>query len=452
MVTLVTGFKDRKVELEDITRILNSEKFEFLVVFGRRRVGKTALILKAVEKKKHVYFLSETIENIPRFINTCASVVPDITKIKPDFHALLDHLKDKLDVLVIDEFQYLAGEQTNVLATLQSMIDGPLKDTRLKLVIIGSSISMMNAHVLSSPSPLYGRKTAALKLGPVSFTEMQSFFPGRSFNEVLDIYAFSGGIPYYMNMIDASKDFWSWLDEELHRPTCFMDQELEFLMRYEFTKPDTYMRIMDAVALGCTRMNDIATRLNLKTTDLTVYIHNLLSVDFITKEIPVTDAPRSRNGRYFVKDRFMAFWYRCILPNKSALEQRILGASTIKPRFDMYLGAVFEDVARQYLIAVRPFTFTSIGRWWWKDSEIDLIAYDEPSATMTCIECEWSDNVRPVDLIQPLVEKMKLVPLKRGTERILLFARSFTSTVTSFNGHEVRCIDAASIEMAIKPG
>ncbi len=449
-MTITNEFKDRRKELEDITRILNSERFEFLVLFGRRRVGKTALILKAIEQMKYVYFLSETIENMPRFISTCANVVPDITKLKPDFHTLIEYLKDKLDVLVIDEFQYLISEYPNILALLQSLIDGSLKDTRLKLVIIGSSVSMMNAHVLSSPSPLYGRKTAALKLGPVPFTELHAFFPGSSFAELLEIYAFSGGIPYYINMIDASNGFWSWLDEELHRPTCFMDQELEFLMRYEFTKPDTYMRIMDAIATGCTRMNDIATRLNLKTTDLTVYINNLLLMDFITKEIPITDGPRSRNGRYFVKDRFMAFWYRCILPNKSALEQRILAASTIKPRFETYLGAVFEDAVRQYVIAARPFPFTSIGRWWWRNNEIDLIAYDEPSATMTCIECEWSDNVRPVDLLQPLVEKMALVPLKRGTERIYLFAGSFTSTMTSFSGRDVHCIDATEMGKIMK--
>nr|MDO8088621.1 ATP-binding protein [Candidatus Sigynarchaeum springense] len=446
---MTSSFKDRRKELEDITRILDSEKFEFLVVFGRRRVGKTALILKAIEQKKHVYFLSELIENMPRFISTCANVVPDITKLKPDFHTLLEYLKDKLDALVIDEFQYLVNEYPNLPSLLQSLIDGQLQDTRLKLIIIGSSISMMNAHVLSSPSPLYGRKTAALKLGPVSFTELPAFFPRSSFAELLEIYAFSGGIPYYMNMIDASKGFWSWLDEELHRPTCLLDQEIDFLMRYEFTKPDTYMRIMAAIATGCTRMNDIATRLNVKTTDLTVYITNLLSVDFITREIPITDSPRSRNGRYYVKDRFMAFWYRCMLPNKSALEQRILGVPTIKPRFDTFLGGVFEDVVRQYLILTRPFPFTSIGRWWWKDNEIDLIAHDEPSATMTCIECEWSDNVRPVDLLEPLVEKMGLVPLKRGTERIYLFARSFTSTVTSFSGHDVRCVDAAEMEKVI---
>ncbi|MEX2682126.1 MAG: ATP-binding protein [Candidatus Sigynarchaeota archaeon] len=446
---MASGFKDRMKELDDITRILNSEKFEFLVVFGRRRVGKTALILKAIEQKKHVYFLSEIIENMPRFISTCANVVPDIIKLKPDFHTLIEFLKDKLDVLVIDEFQYLVGEYPNMPTILQAVIDGQLKDGRLKLVIIGSSVSMMNAHVLSSPSPLYGRKTAALKLGPVSFIELHAFFPEASFIELLEIYAFSGGIPYYMNMIDASKGFWSWLDEELHRSTCFLDHELDFLMRYEFTKPDTYMRIMDAIATGCTRLNDIATRLNLKTTDLTVYVNNLLTVDFITKEIPITDGPRSRNGRYYVKDRFMAFWYRCILPNKSALEQRILGASTIRPRFETFLGGVFEDVVRQYLIAARPFPFTSIGRWWWKDNEIDLIAYDEPTATMTCIECEWSDNVRPVDLLQPLAGKMALVPLKRGTERIYLFARSFASTVTSFSGYDVRCIDATEMERYI---
>ncbi|MBN2153552.1 MAG: ATP-binding protein [Candidatus Lokiarchaeota archaeon] len=444
------GFRNRVVELGDIARILDSEKFEFLVVFGRRRVGKTALILKAIEHKKHVYFLSEVIENMPRFISTCAHVLPDITKTKPDFHTLIEYMKDKLDVLVIDEFQYLVGEYPSVPTVFQAVIDGQLKDSRLKLVIIGSSVSMMNTHVLSSLSPLYGRKTAALKLGPVSFTELLAFFPGSSITELLEVYAFSGGIPYYMNMIDASKGFWPWLDDELHRPTCLFDQEIDFLMRYEFTKPDTYMRIVDAVATGCTRMNDIATRLNLKTTDLTVYINNLLSVDFITKEIPITDGPRSRNGRYFVKDRFMAFWYRCILPNKSALEQRILGASTIKPRFDMFLGAVFEDAVRQYLIAARPFPFTMIGRWWWKDNEIDLVAYDEPSATMTCVECEWSDNVRPVDLLQPLLAKIALVPLKRQSERIFLFARSFASAVTSFSGHDVRCVDAAEMEKTIQ--
>lgn len=443
-------FLDRARERSDISTILRSRKFEFLIVYGRRRVGKTALVMECIKSLRHVYFLAEKIENMPRFIDACATVAPGILNIKEDFHAIFDFMKDKTDVIVLDEFQNLVAEHPNVPATLQSMIDGPLKATSLKLVIVGSSISMMNSLVLSSPSPLYGRRTAALKLGPVPFFDLHAFFPRLSFHQLLDIHAFCGGIPYYLNLIDPEMGFWTWLDEELRKSTCFIDHELDFLMRYEFTRPEMYMRVLDAIAKGSTKMSEIASKLHVKSTDITPYLRTLLDTDFVTREAPVTDRKGARNSQYRVQDAFVAFWYRCILPHKSALEQRILRASTLKPLFQSYLGAIFEDVVRQYMLRFQPSPFTMIGRWWWKDHEIDLVAFDEHSGTLTCIECEWSDNVHPAALLKPLMEKMGHVPLQRKRERMMIFSRSFKTRIGEWEGREVTCIDAADMDGAMK--
>ena len=221
-------------------------------------------------------------------------------------------------------------------------------------------------------------------------------------------------------------------------------------MRYEFMKPEMYMRILQAVATGCTRLNDIATRIHAKTTELPPYIDNLMDVDFIFKEYPVTETPRSKKSRYYLKDNFMKFWFRFIFPNLSRIEQGIFDTSSIQALYPEYLGHVFEDAVRQFIIKTRQFPFTMIGRWWWRDVEIDLVAHDDPSGTTTFIECKWNDGVDPVPVIEALEEKAKLVQLPQAKKVFMIFARSYSRILSSWKEIPVHCIDVAFMEREIK--
>ena len=421
-----------------------------IVVYGRRRIGKTFLLQYCLKDKNIVYHLSERINNLELFCNNCAVAVPDVQNLKQDFRIIIDFVKDKVDVLVFDEFQNLIQEDKNYPYVLQSLIDTKLRFSNLKLVLIGSSISMMKSHVLSDPSPLFGRKTASLKLTAMTFLDLVHFFPKKSFEEWMDIYGFADGIPFYLDMIDPERPFWEWLQEEIQKKTSFLKNEMEFLLKYEFVKPEMYMRILEKIAFGNTQLKDIATKLDVKTTDLTPYVSNLLELEFIKKERPYGEPPSSRKTRYYLKDNFLKFWFRYIFPNLSQIELGLFSIEKIKELYPVYLGFIFEEVVFQYLIKIKPFEFSNIGRWWWRNIEIDLIAFDDRSKTATFVECKWSDGVNPERICKSLLEKILSVKIQKSAYNIVIFAKSFQKNIRSYQDIPVQCVNTNEMFHKIK--
>jgi AAA+ ATPase superfamily predicted ATPase len=161
------------MELETLKMHLSSNKFELLIIYGRRRIGKTELISQATKDMKRIYYLATTRKNLERFYSLCSKHFPEISKLKMDWETLFDFLKDKVDVIIIDEFQNLIEEDKNILSVFQSIVDLILKNSKVKLILIGSSVSMITSHVLSYKSPLYGRRTGSMEVKPVSFFDLK---------------------------------------------------------------------------------------------------------------------------------------------------------------------------------------------------------------------------------------------------------------------------------------
>ncbi len=421
---MIIQFKDRKNELKEITRILNSDKFEFLVVYGRRRVGKTELVLKATEKKKKIYYLASEENNLERFYETCLKEEVKIAEVKKDWEVLINFLKDKIDVLIIDEFPNLIKEQPTILSLFQSLIDTNLKKTNLKLILLGSSVSLITSKILSYKSPLYGRRTGSLNLKPVKFFDLKEFF-NYSIKELMEIYGFADGIPYYLIKID--KPFWEWLGNELQKEIGFLRDEMLFLTKYEFENSGTYMLVLEAIANNKTKLNDIRNFVKLERTDLSPYLKNLVEVNFIERVVPITENVKSRLGRYYISDNFIRFWFRFIYPNLSALESHTFDVSILKKEYASYLGAVFEKVVKQFLSEKKIFNLTKIGKWWYKENEIDLVALNENTKEIFFCECKWSENVDAEEVLKKLKEKASLVKWenKNRKESYAVFAKSF---------------------------
>ncbi|MHA1894799.1 MAG: ATP-binding protein [Candidatus Helarchaeota archaeon] len=445
----IIKFKDRKKEVSELSDLLNKPTFQFIIIYGRRRIGKTMLALHTTRSTNRVYFLAEKIENLPRFVKACSSIVPEIVNLKNDFHLLLNYLKDKVDIIIIDEFPNMVSENENILNIFQNSIDTDLKNSSLKLIVLGSSISLMTSKVLSSPSPLYGRKTASFKLSPISFLDLGEFFPGKNLEELLEIYGFADGIPYYLEQINKEEPFWDWLNKNLKLRSTFLKDEIYFLMRYEFHKPENYLRILRAVALGNTKMNQIAMASKMKITDIPPYLNTLIEVDFIIKQIPFGEKLISRSGRYFLNDNFLKFWFRFIFPNLSSIEQGIFDVELIKSQYNQYLGPIFENVVQQFLIEKKIHPLTRIGRWWWKAHEIDLVGFDEKTRSAIFVECKWQNSIKPKTIAAKLVEKIPHVRLKYDSAKILLFAKDFTEKITEFEGFEVECWDLDRMQALI---
>src|SRR3989344_7824747 len=439
-------FKDRRVEMKELKDTLDKKGFAFEIIYGRRRIGKTELILQATKNKKRVYYLATGENNLERFYNVCVDFDKNIGKLKKDYEVLFDYLKDNTEVVIIDEFQNIIKENLEFLKLFQAIIDIKLKNSNLKLFILGSSVSMMTSKVLSYQSPVYGRKTASLKLKNISFLDLKEFFPKADAEEIIRIYGFADGIPFYLIKID--KSFWNWIEDELKREKGFLRDEVDFLMKLEFEDSSTYKLILNAIANGKNTINEIKDFIKVRRTDITPYLRNLIEVDFIKREVPVTENKKSRFGRYYLKDNFLKFWFRYIYPNLSSLEQGIFKIENIKRDYSAYLGSIFEEVVKQSFTSFEFFDFSKMGRWWHKDKEIDIVALNEESREALFGECKFQDNVDAKKIVFELKNKVQYFNWNNNKRReyFAVFAKSFKNKIKEFNDRKVYCFDLKDIE------
>lgn len=417
-------FVNRKRELKTLNDALEKNSFEFYVVYGRRRIGKTSLVLRAVDDKKAVYYLAIEGSNIEKFKNVSSMTSPEIQYAKEDFEAFFNFLKDR--IVVIDEFPNLIKENPKVVSEFQMIVDVLLKDTKTKLIFLGSSISMMESAVLSYSSPLFGRKTGQIKLKPMKFSEITDFYPNASIEELVEIYGFADGIPFYLGKTEYP--FWKWLDDEVKRTDSFLKTEIDFLMKYEFKETRTYKKILEGIALGNTRLGEIKDYCGFKGTDISPYLKNLMETDFVERETALFDSVKSRKSRYYIKDNFVKFWFKFIYPNLSFIEEGIFSAAEIKNSYDTYLGRVFEKICREFLIENThkiPFKFTKIGRQYGNipgakkgenQYEIDIVALNENDKKILFAECKWKklDEDQARNILRDLKEKSGFVNWKNG--------------------------------------
>lgn len=411
-------FIDRENELKALSESMAREE-PLMIVYGRRRVGKTALALQFSENMKRIYFLARESGNLKKFVETAADTVPDISNIKEDWETLFRFLDGKVDLIIIDEFQNLIKENKEILSTFQAIVDLYLKKT--KLLILGSSVSMITSKVLSYQSPLYGRKSLSLKITPLDVFESIRFYPGISPEEMVNIYGLTDGIPYYLKKV--CPPFEKWIDNELINPT-FIRDEMDFLLRYEFDEPSTYKYILEAIANGNTDMGRIKNYCGFKKTDITPYLRNLITVGMVTRKVPITETKRTRKGRYYLSDNFISFWFRFIYPRLNKIEEGLLRFKDFKQEYNSYLGFVFEKVAYQYIAKKRPWQFTRIGKWWDKQNEIDIVTLDENRKKITFCEVKWKDVSNPERIIDELIKKSENV-YPNMKKSYVLFAKSF---------------------------
>ena len=427
---IIMKFVDRKEELKVLKDRLNSDDFELVIIYGRRRIGKTRLVLESVKNREHVYYLAVEGNNLKHFKRFASKVVPEVAYAQEDWESYFHFLKDK--IVIIDEFPNLIKENPKIVSIFQRIVDLELKNTKTKLILLGSSVSMMSNKVLSYKSPLYGRRTASMKLKPLKFFYLREFFPNLSWEELVEIYGFADGIPYYLEKVRPP--FWKWLEEELKKPDTFLKDELDFLMKYEFSDVTTYKKILEAIAFGKNTPKEIRDYVKARHSDIAPYLSNLIETEFIVRRVPVTEGIKSKKGRYYISDNFVAFWFRYVNPNLSAIEEGIFDVDEIRKDYSNYLGLIFEEVARQFLIELNkrkmlPFRFSKIGGWWHKGEEIDLIALNEMEKKALFVEVKWSAlEERDVDrILKDLEEKAEKVGLDDFTKFYGIVAKSVES-------------------------
>lgn len=445
-------FIGRERELGALERLYASGKFEFAVIYGRRRVGKTALINHFIGDKKAIYFTgveSNAKQNLKNFSD---SIIEYTSGIEADssfasFQAALEYVfrlseRERL-LLVIDEYPYVARSSASLASTLQLLIDKYKDTSRLMLILCGSSMSYMEDHVLAYKAPLYGRRSAQMKIQPFDFFETCRCLSSFSDEDKALIYGIVGGTPQYLLQIDGAKSVEENIKNTFLNPMSFLYEEPVNLMKQEVREPSVYTAIITAIAGGASRMSEISGKVGEDTNICSAYIKNLISLGIVQKETPYGErAPRK--SIYSIEDNMFRFWYRFIPDNSSMIARGAadLVYRRIEPKLSDYMGRVFEDICKQYLwrqlLAGKcQVEFTSLGRWWGNDpvgkcqAEIDIMG-EENGDTALFAECKWTNERVDLGILESLTRRSGLFHYKNV--HLYLFSKS---------GFTKGCIDAA---------
>ncbi len=413
-------FIDRFDELKSLNREYQKEGSSFSVIYGRRRVGKTALIEEFIKNKPHIYFYATEVninlqlelfsKEITRFFSLPKEFKFDSFENAFSFIAT-QNLKEKL-IIVIDEFQNLIKVDKTFSSILQKLWDIYLSKSNIYLILCGSVISMMYSEVLNYNAPLYGRRTNSIHLKPIKFRYLKDFLPTLDVDTLLKVYASFGSVPKYLLLYDQNLSFEENLKTQILDKNSYLYNEGYFLLKQEINETSTYFSILEVISKGDSKIGNIASSLGLNASFLTRYLNKLIELNILEKEIPITEKNplKSKFGRYKIKDKFLNFWFYYVYKNMSFLEigetEAVL--KEIELNFvDRFVSFAFEDVIKELLIEtpqkLLSFKPLKVGRWWNNKEEIDIVAFDDENIAF--IECKYQEKVDKEKVLKKLIQK-----------------------------------------------
>ncbi|MDR3576070.1 MAG: ATP-binding protein [Anaerolineaceae bacterium] len=439
-------FVNRVSELDLLEKRYASGKAEFFVLYGRRRVGKTELMAHFCQDKRSVFFvadlgseislrtaLSGAINRIlfgPNQLNAVYSTWEDL------LYALSQAAQTERLVVVLDEFPYLVTAHPPLATILQRIWDQTLKNSQIMLILCGSYIGMMEETVLGYQAPLYGRRTGQYLLEPLQFKDARLFYPKFDSEDQVRAYAVYGGTPAYLNTLQPQLTLNENILDGILSRGSFLYDEVRFVLQQELREPRNYFAILQAIAAGKTRLNEIKQATAIE--GATAYLDTLQQLRLVERVVPVTETQpqKSRRGIYRLKDHYLRFWFRYVHPNRSQLERggaNIILENQIMPEIDHFTSLTFEEVCQQFfwqsgLSGKLSFVPTNIGSWWKANEEVDLVVVGESNAIL--VECKWTSKPIGIDILADLEEKAKLVgpELENRRVRYALCSRSGFTT------------------------
>ena len=439
-------FVDRELEMETLKNEYARDGSALVVLYGRRRVGKTTLISEFIKDKKALFFLASEEaeaqnrnafkEKVAEFIDSDLLRSADIKNWDVLFKAIMDTPFESKPVIVLDEFQYLGKANPAFPSIFQRIWEEILKDKSVMVILCGSLISMMESQTLAYGSPLYGRRTAQIRLKQIPFGYYHEFFPSKSRRELIEMYAVTGGVPKYIELFSESKDIYSAIQKCVLNRSGYLYDEPHFLLQQEVSEVGSYFSIIKAIAAGNSKLSAISSILEIKSTSLTKYLKTLIDLDILEREVPITEenAEKSKKGLYKIKDNYLRFWFAFVYPNMSFIESghsRIVMNKIKKSLVKNHIAFVYEDVCKERMWELNaedvwPFNFSKIGRFWDSKDEIDIVALDPEGKNLILGECKyWTDPVG-VSVLRDLEAKTDAVPWERNRRKVwyVLFSAS----------------------------
>lgn len=457
-------FVNRREELRILDDHLSRPGPALFVLYGRRRVGKTALLERVLDAREgaayHVATQSTLIDELGRLSATLARAWQQpLLGIQPltSTAALMAALESAPPgVLVIDELPYLIESDPALPGLLQASWDRRLSHGGLKLIVCGSSISMMESTFFSRRGPLFGRRTGQLRLGPLAPQHLAEIFPWRTV-DVLELAALFGGVPGYLNRLDPQADLLTNLSNHLLRRGEPLYEEVPFLLREELREPRVYHAILAAIAAGATRFGEISSKIGLDRANLSRYLGVLAELGLVTREVPVTEPnpEKSRKGLYRIADPFVATWFALVHPNRDLIERGLIDEVLRERIMPALPGLLSRSVERVFvellrgsaLVAEIPFQPAYAGRYWSPTTELDVVLLDaERRAALVC-ELKWTRQPVGTELLDHLRARTAREPALAGMDRTYAIISRAGFTGRRRPGPDERLIDAGALEL-----
>lgn len=441
-------FVDRVQEMNTLENEYLRSESSLVIVYGRRRVGKTSLINEFIRRHEgfNLYFLAtqeSELQNLTAFKTQVADKTGNELLKSADvdwlsvFKVLADYKTEERKIIVLDEFQYLGNSNRAFPSVVQKVWDTILKDANVMLILCGSLVTLMKQQTLEYSSPLYGRRTAQIKLKQIRFSHYGEFFPDLSEEDLIPFYAVTGGVPKYVESFENVDNIYEAIRRNVLNKQSYLYEEPFFLLQNEVSEIGSYFSVIKAIAMGNHKLADISAYINIKQTSLTKYLKILTDLDLIEREVPVTEKnpEKSKMGLYRITDNFISFWFKFIYPYRSYLErgeEEYVIEQIRKMFIPNFVSYVYEDVCREKMWQFASenkwdFRFDRLGRYWGPIcGEVDLLAIDTVGRNMIIGECKYSDSPKGLEVFNSIIEKgnkMK-TEAKCDTVKYIIFSKS----------------------------
>ncbi|RLE99010.1 MAG: hypothetical protein DRJ63_06545 [Thermoprotei archaeon] len=426
-------FVNREEELKSLEEVYSSGKSALVIIYGRRRIGKTFLINFFARNRDSIYLI---VNYEDRELALRDLTRQFLRQVKMPYKPLIESFADLYNLfplsgarlIVIDEFQRLWG--TGGVTELQSTWDSELSRKDIVLVLAGSAVGMIEKIGLSYEAPLYGRASKIIKLKELDYRSARVFMQNFSPVDKVRCYSIFGGIPGYLALIDDRASLMKNIENLVLKTGAPLREEPFNLLAMELREPSRYMKILEVMAEGATKLGEIADKAGIKVNEVGKYIRVLQKeLDLIEKKYPLMEEGRKGKARYYIRDSFFQFWFKFIRPNIHLLElglhKKVL--NIIERKIDEHASIAFEKIALQHMALQAKkgkMSFNKIGKWWNGETEIDIVALDEKEKRVYFVEVKWTN--KPVDkrVLYSLISKSENFKWKKRENIYIIYSKT----------------------------
>ena len=471
-------FTGRNMELSLLNDVYNRRGAQFLILYGRRRIGKTRLIThwgRGLDEPSLYWIASQTsaVKHLREFSRTLFQFLNPDTTIDPTFSygswdaafaEVARAARESRMVIILDEFTYVMQANPEVPSLIQRAWDHQLKNSNVFLILTGSLAGIIQRAALDYQAPLYGRATARLKLQPLSFGALADMLPNYNAEQRVAVYTITGGVPAYVEMFKDDRNILKNLRQHIVTPLNTMLEDAVFLLGEQLHEPGNYIAILEAIASGYHRLTDIATMSGISRSNISKYLSVLQELGYVERQVPATvrRPEQSRKGRYVIVDAYFRFYFRFLKPYLADIA-RGRTRKVVSLLYDHLLDFIgthtFEELCRIWVDDMAemddfPFLPTRTGSFWSKEAQVDVVAINWRSKEILLGECKWGEKPVARHVIQTLVDKRDKVLPDKSSWRVYyaFFARQgFTDAAQALaSEHDALLVTLDQVERGMQ--